>query len=288
MHSITLLMKVHSYLAVNREMKVNSLHLIDLRTAHDNLIGENKKNDEEVSFVTSSMESLSEDGEPLTPIQLLSEEIRELETDLANGSTKYPANVTFANFLDFLFLPTLVYELEYPRTSVIRVGYLLEKIAGTAGVCFCMYLTIQHHILPFIRDIPNLEFLVGHFCDNVQDIFFNLLFPFLLCWFMLFYIIFEGICNGFAEIMKYADRDFYDDWWNSVNFEEFARKWNKPVHEFLLRHIYLEGIRNYKLSKRDATFVTFLMSSLLHECVLLVVGKRIRPYFILFRIYFCL
>jgi sterol O-acyltransferase len=58
---------------------------------------------------------------------------------------------------------------------------------------------------------------------------------------MLFYIIFEGICNSFAEIMKYADRDFYgipstrsnlyspqDDWWNSVNFEEFARKWNKP------------------------------------------------------------
>jgi sterol O-acyltransferase len=36
---------------------------------------------------------------------------------------------------------------------------------------------------------------------------------------------------------RFADRNFYDDWWNSSSFDQFARKWNKPVHEFLLRHV---------------------------------------------------
>lgn len=155
-------MKIHSYLAVNREMKMNSLQLIELRDTRDNLLGEGKKNDDAESDMSSidSPGSETESPESLNPIQVLSEEIRELEIDLENGGTRYPANVTFANFLDFLFLPTLVYELEYPRTAEIRISYLLEKIAGTAGAMLIMYLTIQQYILPVIRDIPNLEFLV--------------------------------------------------------------------------------------------------------------------------------
>ena len=52
---------------------------------------------------------------------------------------------------------------------------------------------------------------------------------------------------------------------SSNSFDEFARKWNKPVHEFLLRHIYLESIKTYKMSKRNATLLTFLFSSIIHE-----------------------
>lgn len=29
---------------------------------------------------------------------------------------------------------------------------------------------------------------------------------------------------------SFADREFYQDWWNSTSWDEFARKWNKPVH----------------------------------------------------------
>lgn len=65
----------------------------------------------------------------------------------------------------------------------------------------------------------------------------------------------------------------------SSSFDEFARNWNKPVHEFLLRHVYLESIDTYKLSKTNATFMTFFLSSVLHELVLSVIGKRIRMYF---------
>jgi len=54
-------------------------------------------------------------------------------------------------------------------------------------------------------------------------------------------------------------------WACSTSFDEFSRKWNKPVHEWLLRHVYLETIVTYKASKLNATAATLLFSLLLHE-----------------------
>jgi sterol O-acyltransferase len=43
--------------------------------------------------------------------------IKDMEMELTKGTMTYPNNVTFANFIDFLLIPTLVYELDYPRTE---------------------------------------------------------------------------------------------------------------------------------------------------------------------------
>ncbi|KIO18192.1 hypothetical protein M407DRAFT_32129 [Tulasnella calospora MUT 4182] len=106
----------------------------------------------------------------------------------------------------------------------------------------------------------------------------DLALPFMLSYLLLFYIIFECICNGFAEISRFADRQFYEDWWNSTSWDEFARKWNKPVHSFLLRHVYASSISDYKFSKPSAAMITFLLSALLHELVMAIVTKKIRMY----------
>lgn len=50
-------------------------------------------------------------------IKTLQEELERLKEDLTVGNTTYPNNVTFMNFVDYLAVPTLVYELEYPRTE---------------------------------------------------------------------------------------------------------------------------------------------------------------------------
>jgi sterol O-acyltransferase len=68
------------------------------------------------------------------------------------------------------------------------------------------------------------------------------------------------------------------DWWNSISFDEFSRKWNRPVHTFLLRHVYATTISSYKFSKFSAAFVTFLLSALVHELVMAVVTKKVRMY----------
>lgn len=64
--------------------------------------------------------------------------------------------------------------------------------------------------------------------------------------------------------------------WNSTSWDEFNRKWNKPVHNFLLRHVYASTITSYKFSRSRAMFATFLLSAAAHELVMVVVTKKIR------------
>lgn len=79
-----------------------------------------------------------------------------------------------------------------------------------------------------------------------------------------------------SPVGSFADRQFYEDWWNSTSWDEFSRKWNKPVHTFLLRHVYAPSISGWRLSRTGAMFVTFLVSALAHELVMAVVTKKVR------------
>ena len=47
----------------------------------------------------------------------LKRQAMDLQVELCKGSTMFPENVTFWNFADYLLVPSLVYELEYPRTD---------------------------------------------------------------------------------------------------------------------------------------------------------------------------
>ena len=72
--------------------------------------------------------------------------------------------------------------------------------------------------------------------------------------------------------------------WNSTSFDEYARKWNKPVHAFLLRHVYQASLSSKRVSKFSATFLTFLLSALVHELVMAVVTKKIRMYLFIMQV----
>lgn len=210
-------------------------------------------------------------------INKLANQCADLEEDLISpgpAAVRYPDNLTYANYIDYLLVPTLVYELEYPRTSSIRPLYVVEKTLATFGTFFLIYAITEHVIIPHheaAKGKPsNLENSIGIALDLVM--------PFMINYLLIFYIIFECICNGFAELTRFADRGFYEDWWNAVTWDEFARKWNKPVHHFLLRHVYASTIAAFRLSKFQASFVTFLLSACIHELVMAVVSKKFRFY----------
>ncbi|KAJ3017009.1 hypothetical protein HKX48_003762 [Thoreauomyces humboldtii] len=258
-HAIAMLMKQHSYMSYNIEMLFKHTSVQRFKVRMDQLAAEIKKTngDEEVIREYNAEWEICKDKAQAQQIEL------------CKGNTTFPDNVSFLNFLDYLVIPSLVYELEYPRTKRIRKAYLLEKAIGTAGIFVLLYVTVEHFIYPVVADLKNLNF---------AESLAQLLLPFMVSYLLLFYIIFECICNFCAEITRFADRHFYDDWWNCVTFDEYARKWNKPVHEFLLRHVYLESITTYKLSQRNATLLTFFLSSCLHEVVMIVLAKRVRLY----------
>src|SRR5204863_2905388 len=70
----------------------------------------------------------------------------------------------------------------------------------------------------------------------------------LVAWLAGFFCIFHSTLNALAEIMHFADRKFYDAWWNSVSMGAYWRLWNIPVHCYFKIHIYVplrkRGCRN--------------------------------------------
>ncbi|KAI8981642.1 MBOAT, membrane-bound O-acyltransferase family-domain-containing protein, partial [Mycotypha africana] len=255
MHTIVMMMKMHSYTVLNGDLSVKYRRLKHLKRELPKLVAASNNN----SNVTAEQEDTIQDMEA---------EISFLEGEMVHGKATFPNNITLTNFLDYLLVPSLVYWMEYPRTEKIRIWYVFEKTTATLGSFLMLYVTTERYILPKLYD-PSM---------SEPRVILELLFPFMINYLFIFYIIFECILNAFAELSRFADRNFYDDWWNSVTYDEFARKWNKPVHHWLLRHVYAQSIQSYKLSKFNATFVTFLLSSIFHELVLIITSRKIRLY----------
>ncbi|OAD68611.1 hypothetical protein PHYBLDRAFT_97722, partial [Phycomyces blakesleeanus NRRL 1555(-)] len=252
MHTVVMMMKMHSYTSLNGDLSVKYRRLKQLKAQLP-------------EWIASHQNPTPEDEATLKHME---EEVEFLEEELTHGKTTYPNNVTLANYLDYLIVPSLVYWMEYPRTERIRPWYVFEKTVATLGTFLLLYITTERYILPKLYD-PNM---------SEARVIIELMCPFMINYLFIFYIIFECILNAFAELSRFADRNFYDDWWNSITYDEFARKWNKPVHHWLLRHVYAQSIESLKLTKQNATFVTFLLSSILHELVLVICTRRVRMY----------
>ncbi|KAJ2714973.1 Sterol O-acyltransferase 2 (Sterol-ester synthase 2) [Coemansia spiralis] len=220
------------------------------------------------------------------------DQVRALDAALRGPTVQFPATQTLSNYALFQLSPTLVYELEYPRTSHIRWGYVAEKMAGTAGIFCVFYVVVAHLMIPRLEQMPE----VGVVLTTI-----HLMGPMATCWLLFFFITFDSIANGFAELTMFADRRFYDDWWNARGLDEFSRKWNRPVHMFLVRHVYVPVREFWKahgaaaaaaaaatatpalgyrrlLKTTPASVVamaaTFFFSSVLHEITLVVACRR--------------
>jgi len=126
-------------------------------------------------------------------VALLARNVDAMEEELKSNGAKglvWPQNVTYAHFLDYLTIPTLVYQLEYPRTNTIRPLVVVEKIVATLGTFSLIYLITEHYIMPFTPK-PG---------DSLLKSFINLALPMMVNYLLIFYIIFECVCTGFAEL----------------------------------------------------------------------------------------
>ncbi|KAL2205583.1 hypothetical protein CC79DRAFT_1343774 [Sarocladium strictum] len=205
----------------------------------------------------------------------------ELQGTASDPTKSYPNNLTFANHYKWVPLPTLVYELEYPQTTSIDWSYVLEKVVAMVGVMFVMIQVSQYSIYPVVmRTIAMKENnipLIERFAE-FPWILSDLIFPFMVEYLLVWYLIWETVLNLLAELTCFGDRSFYDAWWNSVSWDQFARDWNRPVHIFLLRHVFHSSISSFKVNKHTATLITFFLSACIHELVMWCLFKKLRGY----------
>lgn len=148
---------------------------------------------------------------PSEAIATLAKQHVELERELTGsveGCVRWPANITLRDFTWYQLTPTLVYELEYPRTDRIRPLYVFEKSVAFFGTFALLYTIVETFIIPLT---PTKE---QSFAQSLLD----LAMPFMISYLLLFYIIFgafriptsnfahrrtpfsECICNAFAEL----------------------------------------------------------------------------------------
>jgi len=156
-----------------------------------------------------------------------------------------------------------------------------EKTAATLGVIWVMIVISQSYIYPRVAETVDMKRAGMSLAERWREfpwVVSDLLFPMLLEQLLAWYVIWECTLNVLAELTGFADRNFYGTWWNSVSWDQYARDWNRPVHDFLLRHVYNSSISSFQLSKGTATFVTFLLSACVHELLMLVLFKKIRGY----------
>ena len=80
-----------------------------------------------------------------------------------------------------------------------------------------------------------------------------------------------------GEILSFADRNFYNDWWNSDDIVTFWKTWNLPVHRWAVRHLY-KPLLNSGVSAKNASFVVFFISAALHEYLVSVPLRMFKYY----------
>uniref|UniRef100_A0A7N5ZQS9 O-acyltransferase n=1 Tax=Anabas testudineus TaxID=64144 RepID=A0A7N5ZQS9_ANATE len=181
-----------------------------------------------------------------------------------NGKVCYPGNLTIRDMYYFVFAPTLCYELNFPRSPNIRMSFLLRRLFEMVRkylVSASARTSLKR--IPFSRYSAYLIFL------NTSQV------PNHLLWLMFFYWFFHSSMNFTAELLRFGDRQFYKDWWNSETVTYFWQNWNIPVHKWCLRHFYKPLLRR-GFSKIVSQSAVFFLSAFFHEYLVSVPLRMFR------------
>lgn len=176
----------------------------------------------------------------------------------------YPQNLTFGNIIYYFYVPTLCYQLNYPRKKTINYYFVLRSLLEFVSFKAFVMIKLTVHFL-LILAIPHWTgdctfWTVGHRSTTTETIYFwwtfgarfppqvdqnvgkfwflhfwwrnhiltthphltsNCLFYLQLgtisIWLVGFYSLFQSMCNLSAELFRFADRDFYGDWWYVIS-----------------------------------------------------------------------
>ncbi|XP_004345614.2 acyl-CoA:1,2-diacylglycerol O-transferase [Capsaspora owczarzaki ATCC 30864] len=179
----------------------------------------------------------------------------------------YPNNLTASNLYYFMLAPTLCYELNFPRTRRIRWRFLARRIVETVFFAVLLFALGEQWVVPTVKN--SMKPLHELDWTTMTERVLKLAIPNHFLWLIFFYWFFHCVLNAMAEVLRFADREFYRDWWNATTIQYFWRNWNIPVHKWCARHFYLPLMRA-GYSRPFGWLAVFLLSALFHEILVSV------------------
>jgi len=195
--------------------------------------------------------------------------------DIIECAINYPNSLSAKQMYMFIAYPTLVFQLVYPRIESVRIRILFRYIGEFAFCVILQFILIEQYITPLLNNtISGINKRISE-NENVVSMswfllerFLKLSIPNLYIWLLMFAEIFHCYLNVVAEITRFADRQFYHDWWNAVSIRDYWQKWNQPVHNWLLRHMY-KPFRKLGLGQKNSAMLVFLISGIIHEYLII-------------------
>ena len=174
----------------------------------------------------------------------------------------YPENITMGNLCYFWWAPTLVYQPVYPRTSKIRWSFVAKRCGEVVCLSVFIWFTSAQYATPVLRN--SLDKIASLDIPSIVERLLKLSTISLIIWLAGFFALFQSFLNALAEVTRFADRSFYDEWWNSESLGVYWRTWNKPVYQYFKRHVY-SPMRSRGWSNGTASLAVFFLSAVLHE-----------------------
>ncbi|XP_034022031.1 sterol O-acyltransferase 2 [Thalassophryne amazonica] len=176
-----------------------------------------------------------------------------------------PRFPSLSSYLYFLFCPTLLFRESYPRNTHIRWKYVADTTIMSIGSLLYTNVVLMRLCVPVFKHatfnlfVNKQTFVLAVFHSVLPGIMILLLsfFAFLHCW-----------LNLFGELLRFADRMFYKDWWNANSFASYYRTWNVVVHDWLYNYGYRDflWLTNGKF-RTTAAISVFIVSAIAHEYV---------------------
>uniref|UniRef100_A0A8B9L091 O-acyltransferase n=1 Tax=Astyanax mexicanus TaxID=7994 RepID=A0A8B9L091_ASTMX len=148
------------------------------------------------------------------------------------------------------------------------------------GCLFYAYYVFVRLCIPQFRSLQLFDLRVMVLCV------FNSILPGVLVLFLGFFAFLHCWLNAFAEMLRFGDRMFYKDWWNSTSFANYYRTWNVVVHDWLYYYVYRDFLwMSQKRFRAAAMFIVFTVSAVVHEYVLAICFGFFYP--VLFCLFMC-
>jgi len=194
----------------------------------------------------------------------------------------YPKNITLSNIYFFCLAPTLTYQIAFPRLpgrNRFRILSLSVRLIISIGaLIFILAQIVSPTLDDMIKELDGHQHEYAMFSlDIVAKYLLKLTIYSTYAWLLGFYAYFHVFFNLLAEILRFGDRVFYKDWWNSADVSSYWRLWNLPVHYWLIRHLYFPSIRK-GANKQFAMLLVFFFSAVVHEILISIPFHVIRPW----------
>ena len=190
--------------------------------------------------------------------------------DLYYPSMKFhKVSKEFKKYLYFFFAPTLLYRDKYIKGTTSKArSTVIFHLANFLMCIYYAYVLFKIFIYPVFADTGSNPPDWQGFLASI----FSAVMPGVMLLFLMFFCVLHSWFNAFAELLRFPDRYFYEDWWNSLEFGTYYRKWNIVVHEWLYYFVYWDLLRftKEKVSRGFTQVFTFVLSAVIHEVLISV------------------